>query len=282
MSRMFDPVHQDPPLFDQRHPPSMEVLHIPAADGHKMNGVLYKAQGAGKHPLVVLLHGFPGNERNTDVAQALRRAGYHVLMFHYRGAWGSKGTFSFSNVLVDTRFVLDYALGLPITEPTRVALLGHSMGGWAALMTAAQQVSDKLHQDYAVGAFGVWNVGLFGERVTDELYDTALGWIKDSSAPLQCVPHELLDALRANHLLWNLTWQASKLSGRDVLLIGASEDEDCPAVLHHTPVANLYAKTTKLTQVLIPNADHVFSGHRIVLIHEIIRWLDDLFKPLGR
>jgi hypothetical protein len=34
------------------------------------------------------LHGFPGNERNFDVAQALRRAGYAALVFHYRGSWG--------------------------------------------------------------------------------------------------------------------------------------------------------------------------------------------------
>ena len=39
---------------------------------------------------VLLLHGFPGNEKNLDLAQDLRADGFNVLFFHYRGAWGSE------------------------------------------------------------------------------------------------------------------------------------------------------------------------------------------------
>ena len=42
------------------------------------------------------MHGLPGNERNLDLAQAIRRAGWDVLTFTYRGAWGSPGDFSIS------------------------------------------------------------------------------------------------------------------------------------------------------------------------------------------
>ena len=45
------------------------------------------------------LHGLPGEERNQDLAQVLRRAGYAVLLPHYRGAWGSAGIFSFRHCL---------------------------------------------------------------------------------------------------------------------------------------------------------------------------------------
>ena len=47
----------------------------------------------------MLLHGFPGNEQNLDLAQVIRRAGWNVLTLHYRGAWGSPGSFSIGNVL---------------------------------------------------------------------------------------------------------------------------------------------------------------------------------------
>ena len=62
------------PAPDATHPPRMEVLHIPSG-GVEINGVAYLAGGAGAHPTLVLLHGLPGNEKNLDLAQAVRRAG---------------------------------------------------------------------------------------------------------------------------------------------------------------------------------------------------------------
>ena len=56
----------------------------------------FRAPGPGPHPVVLLLHGFPGNERNLDLAQTIRRAGWDVLFFDYRGSWGTPGDFSFT------------------------------------------------------------------------------------------------------------------------------------------------------------------------------------------
>jgi pimeloyl-ACP methyl ester carboxylesterase len=58
-----------------------------------LNAVIYVAAGKGPHPTLLLLHGFPGNEQNLDLAQAARRAGWNVLTLHYRGSWGSPGPF---------------------------------------------------------------------------------------------------------------------------------------------------------------------------------------------
>jgi uncharacterized protein len=63
------------PAPDAAHPPRMEVLHIPSG-GVPINGVAYLAGCAGPHPTVVLLHGLPGNEKNLDLAQAIRPAGW--------------------------------------------------------------------------------------------------------------------------------------------------------------------------------------------------------------
>jgi pimeloyl-ACP methyl ester carboxylesterase len=65
----------------------METFQIPS-HGALLNAFVYVAAGAGPHPAVVLLHGFPGNERNLDLAQDMRRAGWDVLYFDYRGSWG--------------------------------------------------------------------------------------------------------------------------------------------------------------------------------------------------
>lgn len=53
--------------------------------GARLNGLVYLAPGSGRHPVVVFLHGYPGNEKNLDLAQAVRRAGYQAIYADYRG-----------------------------------------------------------------------------------------------------------------------------------------------------------------------------------------------------
>jgi acetyl esterase/lipase len=121
----------DPPA-DAAHPARMDVLHIPSGGG-SLNAIAYVASGAGPHPTVVLFHGLPGNEKNLDLAQAMRRAGWTVVAPNYRGSWGSPGTFSFRGNLDDARAVLAYVranaakLGV---DANHIVVMGHSMGGW--------------------------------------------------------------------------------------------------------------------------------------------------------
>jgi len=131
-------IYTDPPA-DAAHPARMEVLHIPTAGGLQVNGVAYLAAGAGVHPTVVLFHGLPGNEKNLDLAQAIRRAGWNVVTMNYRGSWGSPGAFSFRGNLADARATLAYvranAASLGV-DSRKLVVIGHSMGGWVTAMTA--------------------------------------------------------------------------------------------------------------------------------------------------
>ena len=90
------------PAPDPAHPPTTQSFQIPS-HGEKLNALTYIAAGPAAHPTIILLHGFPGNERNLDLAQAIRRAGWNVLFFDYRGSWGTSGSFSFSNSMQDTK-----------------------------------------------------------------------------------------------------------------------------------------------------------------------------------
>ena len=84
----------DPLEIDAAYPPDMHSLFIE----NRLLGLVFLANGRGPHPTVILLHGFPGNEKNLDVAHMLRRGGYNVLVFHYSGSWGSRGSYSFTAV----------------------------------------------------------------------------------------------------------------------------------------------------------------------------------------
>jgi uncharacterized protein len=111
----------------------MEVIHVPSG-GVQINGVVYVASGERAHPAFVFFHGLPGNEKNLDLAQAVRRAGWTVVTVNYRGSWGSPGNFRFAQNLEDAQATLafirspDNAKRLSI-DPARLALGGHSMGG---------------------------------------------------------------------------------------------------------------------------------------------------------
>ena len=79
----------DPPR-DKDFPAAMEAPDI-ISHNTRLNAVFYLASGEGPHPVVLLLHGFPGNEQNMDLAYAIRRAGWNVLVPHYRGLVGQRG-----------------------------------------------------------------------------------------------------------------------------------------------------------------------------------------------
>jgi uncharacterized protein len=57
-------IDTDPPA-NQQHQAAMDAFQIPS-HGAQLNALTYIATGAGPHPVVVLLHGFPGNEKNLD------------------------------------------------------------------------------------------------------------------------------------------------------------------------------------------------------------------------
>ena len=60
----------------------MQSFQIPS-HGALLNAFVYVAAGEGPHPAVVLLHGFPGNEKNLDNTEADIKA----ALDDFKGAW---------------------------------------------------------------------------------------------------------------------------------------------------------------------------------------------------
>src|SRR5579872_6176420 len=93
--------------WDPSSPAGMTELFIPSGNS-KLAGFIYRANGSQKHPTLLLLHGYPGNERNIDLAQVVRAHGWNVIYFDYRGSWGSQGSFGFKNCVEDTKNVVAF------------------------------------------------------------------------------------------------------------------------------------------------------------------------------
>ena len=87
-----------------------------------------------------------------DLAYAMRRAGWNVLIRHYRGSWGSTGWFSFRNAIEDTQaavqFLRDPANAKKYrTDAGKMAIVGHSMGAPIA-EADMQKIVDYLASQY--------------------------------------------------------------------------------------------------------------------------------------
>jgi pimeloyl-ACP methyl ester carboxylesterase len=254
----------------------MYQLSIPSHEA-VMFGVFYRASGADPHPTAVLLHGLPGFEQNGDLAQTIRRAGWNVLIFHYRGAWGSGGNFSFSNCIDDVHAVLEY-LRAPANvarlgvDPRRLALIGHSLGGFLAGIGTMQD-------DSVLGAalISAWNPGVFATRPSAQLDKQQLEEFRGDVGPLSGTsPEALLEEAKKNAVAWDLAAHAALWKSRPVLVV---ESDD---FLHTDDVAIAVSGRgspgTQITEVQMPT-DHAYSDHRIALAATLLGWLKQLEPP---
>ena len=117
----------------EKNPPDLQAEVLQGKRG-RLLVTIYRAGGAGLHPTVLLSHGFPGIEKNFDLAQALRRIGFHVVLYHYSGSWGSDGDYSLTHDLEDADTVLDFILQNESYgfDKEHIYAVGHSLGGLCA------------------------------------------------------------------------------------------------------------------------------------------------------
>jgi dipeptidyl aminopeptidase/acylaminoacyl peptidase len=271
-----DPVANDPAAADTATPYSTEELAF-ESHGARLNGFMYVAGGKGPHPTVILLHGFPGNERNLDLAQVFRRAGMNVLFFDYRGSWGSGGTFSFAHSLEDVASAIgfvrrDSSVAAFRSDPGRVILVGHSMGGWLALEGAAADSSIS-----CAAALDFWNVGADGrrmrsDRARDSTFAAYAGWVTAPGGPLHTGDgaESLRSEVKDHGAEWDLAQSAKALRSRPVLLVSTTANEQ-----HARLVAALRAAGGKRVEAVQWKTDHSFSDRRVRLARTILGWLRD-------
>jgi uncharacterized protein len=268
-------VISDPPL-DPLYPATMAWPDIPS-HGAKMYSVIYIASGAGPHPTVLMLHGFPGNEKNLDLAYSIRRAGWNVLVPFYRGAWGSGGTFSFRHTLEDAQICIDF-LRQPQNvnkfriDPAHIVLVGHSMGGFVAAYATAREPAIL-----AVALISAANLGPASERQrARDPHEFLERWQDNASRLVGTSGQDLLKEVQQNSADWDYMRYVPSLKDRPVLVLEADDRN----TTDNRALAEALRKAgnAKVTEQHM-HTDHPFSDHRIAMQAAIVNWLEAITRP---
>jgi len=268
----------DPPV-DKAHPASMQSFQIPS-HGQPMNAIAYLAAGEGPHPAVIVLHGFPGNEKNLDLAQSIRRAGWNAIFFNYRGSWGTPGTFSFANAIEDTQAAIAWlreaanAAKLHL-DPKRIALVGHSMGGFMAAYAGSHDpailgtglISAANFHDWAGGDLKPEQEAANRARLVKSLADNDILPLAGTTA------ESLADEMLSHRKQWNFVDYAPMFGSRPLLLI-TSDDGLTPGATHLAEAVRK-SGSTHVTETHFAT-DHAYSDQRIALQAAVLNWLATL------
>jgi len=258
-------IYTDPP-DDGAERARAEVIHIPSG-GVAINGLVYIAAGPGAHPTMVLMHGLPGNEKNLDLAQAVRRGGWNAITFNYRGSWGSPGQFSFAGNLQDARAVLAFARD-PINarrlriDTSKIVLAGHSMGGWVAVKTAEEDPG-------IAGVALISAVNLAKEPGDHHALVAHMASEMESLAGV--TPEAMASEIERNRASFDWAPEASRLAQHPLLVLTANDQTE--------PMGDdLIRRVSAVEGARVSSAhvatDHSWSDARIQLEERVLEWLE--------
>jgi dienelactone hydrolase len=123
--------------------PDRVTVRIPTPSGDEIDAWVYRPQGPGPHPAVVMAHGFAAVKAGGLAAFAERfsREGFTAIVFDYRQWGGSSGEprdeVSVPHQRKDYRTVIDWAVADPDIDSTGIFVWGTSFSGMHAVEIAA-------------------------------------------------------------------------------------------------------------------------------------------------
>lgn len=232
--------------------------------GHRLLGTLFLACGDKPKPCMILMHGVPGIEKNFDLAHSLRTYGWNCLIFHYRGCWGSEGRYTFKTIPDDVIAALDFLCtgSYPQIDTSQLFLIGHSLGGWAAILVASHDL--RVRGVIAIATMADPREFRFTEQEAAKNYTP---WMPGLTP---------LDFITQWQDLGQFTLpvnEVSHISPRPVLLLHGRKDELVPVSQSERLFENAFEPRTLLIH---DKANHSFVWHRQWLASQILDWLDRL------
>ncbi len=263
---------------------SQDVVFL--SQGEKIHAVLFRGSGDGPRPTVLLLHGFPGGERDLFGLGALISAeGWNVLAINYRGMFKNEGLHTPSNTLADAVAALDYLqnAGFEFVAKDRFAAIGYSYGGWVALLTAARDPRVS-----CVAGIGAGNLGVIAQDAKSDPEKRAF-WEKQMEAVTRGNPargvggEKTVEEILAKAEEFDIVHHGETLSRKPVLLIGGWRDRTASLERFMLPISRAIEAVDgiRLTAVVFDD-DHVFRNSREKVQSAVRTWLRDKCGPILR
>ncbi|KAB7671285.1 alpha/beta hydrolase family protein [Bacillus sp. B1-b2] len=222
---------------------------------------------------IIICHGLIGSRMGVDrlfvkTSHELTKQGFLVVRFDYKGCGessGEYGTNSLDDLMEQTSKVIEFTLqNLPVKELT---LLGHSLGGAVALLTAIEDSRvTRLIQWAAVGKPEEDISKIFGARRMKELRE---------SNRVDFYGYHFYPRYFHSLAEYEPIQVCSKFKG-DVFLAHGTNDQDIPYTYINKYRENYHKRVQGSVQdLLIENAEHTFSQseHFQQLITGTINWL---------
>ena len=256
-----------------------QPVSIPA-NNLQLSGVLHLPEQSKqeKFPLIILLHGFVGSKVGehrlfVKAARYFTEHGYAVFRFDFSGCGESDGDYADVTVtkqLQEVEEVLDYVTTIKAVDVNNIILIGHSLGGAVAALTAAQ--------NRRIRKLLLWSpVGNPYQDIAQILGEDALEIARtDGRVDYQgfYVSQAFLQDLKNHHPL-----ESIRSYEGDAFVIHAKEDEDIPKE-HTARYANSLRQRNRKEIVnthYIENADHTFSSYSFEneLFAKSMEWLKE-------
>jgi len=118
--------------------PDLTDCWMTTEDGIKLHGWFVSADSA--IATIVMAHGNAGNiSHRYVILAALRKCGFNILIFDYRGYGRSEGVPSEEGIYIDGRTAFDYAAKLAQVDSKKIVLWGTSLGGAVAVDVASKR-----------------------------------------------------------------------------------------------------------------------------------------------
>lgn len=281
LNALMDPVVEDPFVVDLEFPFEQFVTHF-VSQGSVVHATVWIAQGPEPKGTVILSPQWYGGDRLESLIIPLMTAGINVMTFHPRGMWDSQHTYSLmgavDDLLAGAEFVrLTASDGATTirgngwrTDPERIAVMGLSGGGGNVSLSACAE--DPLIQ----AAIAFAPNSMVDARSPDGIHPAKAHFdqMKAMTAGRVDVGGALMAMTPADLDRMSPMVQASNLTGKKVLLVGARRDEVAPLETCHRPIAEaMRCAGVKGFEEVILECDHAFLSKRIALARLTIAWL---------
>lgn len=245
-------------------------------NGEKIFGIFHRPLLAEKAPAIVICPGFAGNKSGkfrmfVTLSKELAKRGIAVLRFDYRGSGDSEGEFqeiTLDGKISDTLKCLEFLSSHPRIDSTRIGLLGRSLGGAIAILTARRYPSIK--------SLALW-APVFRSDPWRELWESF-----QSKTTLDEKKKEILRNLPGNipnlefmRQFFQLDLQSEMKKLHHIPLLHIHGEKDCVVNIEHAKdfeQARLGVDNTRFIQ--LPKSDHDFSdfSEQSIAIQETAQW----------